>query len=263
MVSVLADQKFVDIALSGGVAVIRLDRPPVNAMNFAFQEQLMFAAEAVAHDDDTRAVVLQGGDGIFSAGADIKEMAASGHPEMIRRARRLQRAFNAVAEIPKPVVAAVEGSALGGGCELALCADLRICGSDSRVSLPEILLGLIPGAGGTQRLARLIGPSRAKELIMTGRVVEAKEALSLGLVDRVAEPGQVFRSAMDWASELATGPRYALRAAKEAIDRGLETNLSSGLEIERALFAALFATSDASLGLRSFSVNGPGKAKFD
>ncbi|WP_020660456.1 enoyl-CoA hydratase/isomerase family protein [Amycolatopsis benzoatilytica] len=263
MTSVVPENELLGLTLAGGVAVIRLTRPPVNAMSFALQGQLSSVAETVAHDDDVRVVVLHGGERMFSAGADIKEMAASGHPEMIQRARRLQRAFNAVAEIPKPVIAAVEGPALGGGCELALCADFRICARDSQVGLPEILLGLIPGAGGTQRLARLVGPSRAKELIMTGRAVEADEALSIGLVDKVADTGEVFRAAMDWAVRLAAGPRYALRAAKEAIDRGLETNLSAGLEIERALFAGLFATDDASVGLRSFCSNGPGKARFD
>src|SRR5207237_4506846 len=135
--------------------------------------------------DHVRAVVVYGGPRAFAAGADVKEMAAMTHADMLARAEPLQAAFTAVAEIPKPVIAAISGYALGGGCELALCADVRICAEGARLGQPEILLGVIPGAGGTQRLARLIGPARAKDLNFTGRTVEADEALRLRLVDRV------------------------------------------------------------------------------
>jgi enoyl-CoA hydratase/carnithine racemase len=209
-----------------------------------------------------RAVVLWGGEKVFAAGADIKEMQAMSYEDMVDRSGPLQEAFTAVARIPKPVVAAVTGYALGGGCELALCADIRIAAEDARLGQPEILLGLIPGAGGTQRLARLVGPSRAKDLIFTGRMVRAAEALSIGLVDQVVPAAEVHASALAWAGRLARGPAYALRAAKEAVDAGLEADLDSGLALERALFAGLFATADRETGMRSFIEQGPGKAQF-
>jgi enoyl-CoA hydratase/carnithine racemase len=156
----------------------------------------------------------------------------------------------------------VTGYALGGGCELALCADVRIAAENAKFGQPEILLGLIPGAGGTQRLTRLVGPAKAKDLIFTGRQVKADEALAIGLADRVVPADQVYQEARAWAERLARGPALALRAAKEAIDGGLETDLETGLTIERGLFAGLFATRDRETGMRSFVEDGPGKAKF-
>ena len=184
------------------------------------------------------------------------------HAAMVLRSRALQESFTAVARIPKPVVAAVTGYALGGGCELALCADFRIAAENAKLGQPEILLGLIPGAGGTQRLARLIGPSKAKDLIFTGRMVKADEALTFGLVDRVVPADEVYAAAHEWAAKLAQGPAIALRAAKESIDTGLETDLETGLAVERSWFAGLFATEDRERGMRSFVEEGPGKAKF-
>ena len=159
-------------------------------------------------------------------------------------------------------MAAITGYALGGGCELALCADVRVAAEDATVGQPEITLGIIPGAGGTQRLSRLVGPSRAKDIIFTGRFVPAREALSIGMVDRLTPSADVYATAMAWAGQFAEGPAYALRAAKEAIDTGLEVDLSSGLEMERTKFAALFATEDRASGMASFVDNGPGKATF-
>ena len=177
---------------------------------------------------------------------------------------RLQSAFTAVARIPKPVVAAINGYALGGGCELALCADVRFAADDAVLGQPEILLGIIPGAGGTQRLTRLVGPSRAKDLIFTGRFVKADEALAIGLVDRVvAAPTRSTTRRVAWAQQFAGAATYALRAAKESIDRGCEVDLDTGLEIERQQFAALFATEDRTIGMTSFVENGPGKARFE
>jgi enoyl-CoA hydratase/carnithine racemase len=176
--------------------------------------------------------------------------------------RRLQAAFNAVAEIGKPVVAAVTGYALGGGLELALCADFRVLGEGAQVGQPEILLGLIPGAGGTQRLPRLIGPARAKDLIFSGRFVRADEALAIGLADRVVPDDQVYAVALELAARYGAGPPIALAAAKHAVDAGLGTDLRTGLEIERLGFAGLFGTEDARTGMRSFGENGPGKATF-
>ncbi len=234
----------------------------MNALDVATQDRLKELAEEATRRDDVRAVVVYGGEKVFAAGADIKEMQAMDHAAMVARARDLQDSFSAVARIPKPVVAAVTGYALGGGCELALCADYRIAGDNAKLGQPEILLGVIPGAGGTQRLSRLIGPSRAKDLIFTGRMVKADEALSLGLVDRVVPAADVYTEAHAWAAKLAQGPAIALRAAKESIDAGLETDLETGLAIERNWFAGLFATEDREIGMRSFVAEGPGKAKF-
>ncbi|MFD4575882.1 enoyl-CoA hydratase/isomerase family protein [Streptomyces sp. NPDC058417] len=252
----------VNLEVSEGVGVLRLDRPPMNALDVATQDRLKNLAEEAARRDDVRAVVLYGGEKVFAAGADIKEMQDMDHTAMVLRARALQDSFTAVARIPKPVVAAVTGYALGGGCELALCADYRIAGENAKLGQPEILLGVIPGAGGTQRLARLIGPSRAKDLIFTGRTVKADEALTLGLVDRVVPAAEVYEQAYAWAAKLAQGPAIALRAAKESIDTGLETDLDTGLALERNWFAGLFATADRETGMRSFVEEGPGKATF-
>lgn len=252
----------VHLEVADGVGVIRLDRPPMNALDIALQDRLGELAAEVSGRDDVRAVVLWGGEKVFAAGADIKEMQVMDHAAMVARARGLQDAFTAVARIPKPVVAAVTGYALGGGCELALCADYRIAADNAKLGQPEILLGVIPGAGGTQRLPRLIGPSKAKDLIFTGRMVKADEALSLGLVDRVVPAAEVYEQAHAWAARLAQGPAIALRAAKESVDAGLETDLDTGLAIERGWFAGLFATEDREIGMRSFVEEGPGKAKF-
>jgi enoyl-CoA hydratase/carnithine racemase len=189
-------------------------------------------------------------------------MADMSYTDMVKRSGGLQSAFSAVARIPKPVVAAVNGYALGGGCELALCADIRIAAEDATLGQPEILLGIIPGAGGTQRLTRLVGPSRAKDLIFSGRFVKADEALAIGLVDRVVPAAEVYDAAVAWASQFSAAASYAVRAAKESIDRGIEVDLETGLEIERQQFAALFATEDRAIGMRSFVEQGPGKAAF-
>jgi enoyl-CoA hydratase/carnithine racemase len=252
----------VKLEVDEGVGTIRLDRPPMNALDTATQDALRAIAEEAARREDVRAVIVWGGEKVFAAGADIKEMQLMDYEAMAVRSRALQESFTAVARIPKPVVAAVTGYALGGGCELALCADIRIAAENAKLGQPEILLGLIPGAGGTQRLARLVGPSKAKELIFTGRQVRADEALALGLVDKVVPADQVYAEARAWAERLARGPALALRAAKEAVDSGLETDLETGLTIERTLFAGLFATHDRETGMRSFVEDGPGKAQF-
>jgi enoyl-CoA hydratase len=252
----------VHLEVAEGVGTLRLDRPPMNALDVAVQDRLKELAEEVTRRDDVRAVVIHGGEKVFAAGADIKEMRAMDHAAMVLRARDLQDSFTAVARIPKPVVAAVTGYALGGGCELALCADYRIAADNAKLGQPEILLGLIPGAGGTQRLPRLIGPSKAKDLIFTGRQVRADEALAIGLVDRVVPAADVYTEAYAWAAKLAQGPAIALRAAKESVDAGLETDLATGLAVERTWFAGLFATEDRERGMRSFVEEGPGKARF-
>ena len=254
--------EFVTVQTDQAVATIRLERPPMNALNAQVQDEIAAAAAQVTADQEVRAVILYGGGKVFAAGADIKEMADASYGRMAADTRRLQDAFTAVAKIPKPVVAAITGYALGGGLELALCADFRVAGESARVGQPEILLGVIPGAGGTQRLPRLVGPARAKDIVFTGRFVGAAEALAIGLVDRVVPDADVYQAACDLVARYASGPAIALRAAKQAIDEGLEVDLDTGLEIERLNFAGLFATEDQQTGMRSFIENGPGKATF-
>lgn len=252
----------VRLEVADGVATLRLDRPPMNALSVQVQEEIRAAAAEATERDDVRAVVLYGGEKLFAAGADVKEMATMSHADMVKRSGALMSALSAVARIPKPVVAAVTGYALGGGCELALTADVRIAADDATLGQPEILLGIIPGAGGTQRLTRLVGPSKAKDLIFTGRFVKAEEALAIGLVDRVVPADRVYDEALAWAGQFSGAAALALRAAKEAIDRGSEVDLETGLEIERQQFAALFATEDRTRGMTSFVEQGPGKASF-
>jgi enoyl-CoA hydratase/carnithine racemase len=254
--------EFVDVQVTDGVATIRLDRPPMNAISVQVQAELRDAAAAVTSTPEIRAAVVYGGEKTFAAGADVKEMADKNYPEMVLIGQAMHASFGAVATIPKPVVAAVTGYALGGGLELALCADFRVCGESAKFGQPEILLGIIPGAGGTQRLPRLIGPAQAKSLIYTGRRVNAEEALRIGLVDRVVPDGEVYDAATRLAAQFCSGPAQALRAAKQAIDAGLDLDLDAGLEIERVHFSALFGTEDQKLGMRSFVENGPGKARF-
>ncbi|MEU6750505.1 enoyl-CoA hydratase-related protein [Spirillospora sp. NPDC046719] len=255
--------EFVRVETEGGVATIRLDRPKMNALNARMQRELIEAAGEVAADDAVAAVVLYGGERVFAAGADIKEMAPMGYAEMAAGHSRLLQDFTkALAGIPKPVIAAITGYALGGGLEVALTADFRVAGEGAKVGQPEIQLGIIPGAGGTQRLARLVGPSRAKDLIFSGRHVAADEALAMGLVDRVVPDADVYTAAKEWAASFVGGPAVALRAAKQAVDAGLEVDLATGLEIERVQFAALFATEDQKDGMKSFMEEGPGKATF-
>jgi enoyl-CoA hydratase/carnithine racemase len=254
--------EFVTLSVEAGVGTIRLDRPKMNALNAQVQEEIRAAAKEATERSDVRAVVIWGGPKVFAAGADIKEMADASYTDMIDRSAALTSSFTSVARIPKPVVAAINGYALGGGCELALCADRRIAADDATLGQPEILLGIIPGAGGTQRLPRLVGPAKAKDIIFSGRFVKAAEALQIGLVDELVPADDVYAAAVRWASQFANGPAYALRAAKEAIDYGGEVDLSTGLEIERQQFAALFATEDRTAGMTSFVESGPGKAVF-
>ena len=254
--------EFVRLEVEDGVGTIRLDRPKMNAIDGALVEELRLAALEATAREDVRAVVLWGGERVFAAGADIKEMSELTYADMVSYGARLQDTFKAVSRIPVPVVAAVNGYALGGGFELALTADFRVLGSRSQVGLPEILLGVIPGAGGTQRLTRLVGPAKAKGMIFTGRFVKADEALALGIADEVVDDADVYPAAVAMARRFASGPAVALRAAKQAIDDGLELGLDAALRLETALFSGLFATQDQKAGMASFIENGPGKAVF-
>ncbi len=244
--------EFVTLGSADGIGTIRLDRPPMNPLNTQVQEELRAAAQAAADDPDIRAVVVWGGAKVFAAGADITEFTTTTFQDMTVRAAALSGAFDAVARIPKPTVAAITGYALGGGCELALACDWRVVAEDAKLGQPEIKLGLIPGAGGTQRLARLIGPARAKDLIFSGRMVDAPEALRIGLADRVAPAAEVYATAVEMLRPYTTGPALALRAAKLAVDGGLDRDLAAGLAWESQLFAGLFATDDRVEGTTAF-----------
>jgi enoyl-CoA hydratase/carnithine racemase len=236
-----------------GVGTIRLDRPPMNAINRELARELAAAAAEAAERDDVGAVVLYGGEKVFAAGADVKMMADLSPSEAKPVIAYLQDVFNLVEDIPKVTIAAITGYALGGGCELAMCADFRFAAEDARLGQPEILLGVIPGAGGTQRLPRLVGLGRAKDLIYSGRHVDAEEALRIGLVDRVVPAGEVLVAAVEAARGFANGPRMALRAAKVAVDWGARGDVRTGLVMEREVFADLFSTADQKEGMLAFT----------
>lgn len=244
--------EFVRLEVEGGVGTIRLDRPPMNAINDRLTRDLWEVATEASLRDDVRAVVIWGGEKVFAAGADIKMMADMGPVECKPMISALQETFSLVEEIPKVTVAAVNGFALGGGCELAMCADFRFAGEGAQLGQPEIKLGIIPGAGGTQRMPRLVGPARAKDIIYSGRMVPAKEALEIGLVDAVSPDGEVYDRAVEVARRYAEGPTQALRAAKVAVTWGGRTDLRTGLVIEREAFVDLFATDDQKEGMRAF-----------
>jgi len=243
---------------SDGVALVRLDRPRANALSAAVLAQLREAAEDL-HADPPGAVVLWGGRRIFAAGADIVELDGRGADAV---GTNFATALGALATVPRVTIAAVNGYALGGGLELALACDLRVCAEDAAFGLPEVLLGVIPGGGGTQRLPRLVGAARAKELIFSGRQVRAEEADAIGLVNRVVAPDDVLEASLAWAAEFAGGPVVAHGLAKAAVDRGLDGTLEAGLAIEQEAFTAAARTEDAARGIASFTEHGPGKATF-
>jgi enoyl-CoA hydratase len=242
-----------------GVAIVRLDHPKVNALSTQLLEQLRDIAEGLI-DDPPGAVVVTGGERIFAAGADISEF--KGQTEADTIGRTFIDALDAVARIPRMVIGAVSGYALGGGCELALACDVRIASETAVFGLPEILLGIIPGGGGTQRLARLIGPSRAKSMVLSGRQVAAAEALELGLVDEVVPVADLATRAHELAARYAKGALVAQGLAKRVIDAGLDVSVREGIELEHDAFVEVFGTEDASIGIASFREHGPGKAKF-
>ncbi|MGD9704958.1 MAG: enoyl-CoA hydratase/isomerase family protein [Acidimicrobiia bacterium] len=242
-----------------GVAVVTLDNPKVNALSLALLARLgSIAAELTA--TPPAAVVVTGGDRLFAAGADISEF--GGAEEAARITAAFHAALDAIAAIPRFVIAAVSGYALGGGCELALACDYRIVSERAVFGQPEILLGIIPGGGGTQRLARAVGASRAKELCLTGRQVKADEAFRIGLADEVVAPEALHERAFALAAEVARGALVGQSLAKQAIDSGLSLPLADGLALEQRLFADVFHSEDSRIGVASFLEHGPGKADF-
>lgn len=242
-----------------GVALVTLNNPKVNALS---QELLADLAEVVAElaRDLPGAVVISGGEKIFAAGADISQFGGSSEAERIGLG--FHTALDAVAALPRFVIAAVSGYALGGGCELALACDYRVVSERAVFGQPEVLLGIIPGGGGTQRLARLVGPSRAKELMITGRQVKADEALRIGLADEVVAPEVLHDRALSLASEVARGALAAQAIIKRAVDQGLDRSLADALLLERQLFTDVFNTDDSQIGVKSFLASGPGRAEF-
>jgi len=256
--------EFVRIEDSGTdkVAILRLDRPKVNALNKQVGLELLEAANTLAERDDIRGVVLYGGDRFFAAGADIAEFPIEGDVrDPSSMVDPLNDAIFAIENLPQVTVAAVNGFALGGGCELSMSTDFRICGQNAKFGQPEILLGIIPGAGGTQRLTRLVGVTKSKELNYSGRMVDADEALAIGLVSAVHPDDEVLGKAVEMVASFANGPA-ALRNAKKAIMDGLHVSLEEAIAIEKREFFAAFQTDDAVTGITSFLANGPGKAEF-
>lgn len=243
--------EFVRVERDGPVATIRVDRPPANALARPVSEELQTAAREVASDEEVRAAVVWGGERIFAAGADIKTMVDFGPEEIAPDVKALEQACRDLEAIPVPVIAAINGFALGGGLEVALACDLRFAAEDAELGLPEITLGIIPGAGGTQRLPRVVGLTNARDLILTGRRVSADEALAMALVDRIAEADDVYALALDEAGRLAEGPTAAYAAAKRALAAS-DRPLADGLEVEREAFVPLFATRDQEEGMRAF-----------
>ncbi len=241
------------------MAVLRLDRPKVNAISPELTADLQRCVDDLSADLPG-AVIVYGGESIFAAGADIARFGGPDEARVI--GARLRRAFDSLAALPRIVIAAVAGYALGGGCELSLACDVRIAADSATFGQPEILLGIIPGGGGTQRLARLVGPSRAKDIMMSGRQVKTEEALRIGLVDRIVPAATLFDEALSWAQEFARGPLTVQGYCKRAIDAGLSGSLSEGLAIEQDLFVAAFHTADSKIGIASFLANGAGKAEF-
>jgi enoyl-CoA hydratase/carnithine racemase len=251
----------VTLVVDDGVALVTLDRPPLNALSIRLLAALAKTAHALAADAAVKAVVITGNDRAFAAGADVSEFSPDRESARLVAAS-FRTAGDAIASIPRPVIAAIRGYALGGGLEVALACDLRVAADSTRLGQPEILLGIVPGGGATQRLARLVGAARAKELIWSGRQVRADEALAIGLVDRVRPADEVLGDAVRWAHSFAAGAVVAMGLAKRAIDDGLDRSLSEGLDLETDCFADSFATNDAAAGIVSYLEHGPGKAHF-
>lgn len=247
-------EQFVHSERRGAVALLTIDRPEaLNALNETVLEQLDAAIRAAGADPEVGALVITGaGDRAFVAGADVTRFRDMNPQEARRFARFGQAVFNRIEELPKPVIAAVNGYALGGGCELALACDLRLASERARFGQPEINLGLVPGWGGTQRLARLVGAGRAKELIFTGEWIDAAEALRIGLANAVHPAGELLPRALDLAGRLAAKARLTLGLAKEAVNQGARSGLTVGLAYEAELFSLAFATADQKEGVAAF-----------
>jgi enoyl-CoA hydratase len=237
--------------LDGGVAVVRIDRPEArNALNAAVREQLADHFRALAADDDVRCAIITGSDKVFAAGADIKAMASAGAATMMLSGN--EAAWGVIRNFPKPLIAAVNGWALGGGCELALHADIIVAGEGAKFGQPEIKVGIMPGAGGTQRLVRAIGKYKAMKILLTGEPVTAREAEALGFVTEVVPDGEVLDRAVALARAIAALPPVAARKIKEVVLQGADLPLEAALLLERQAFHLMFDTADQKEGMAAF-----------
>jgi enoyl-CoA hydratase len=237
-----------------GIGTVTLNRPEaLNALNSDVYNELYDVFEKIENDEEVRVVILTGsGDRAFAAGSDVVEMANMNTLEIQKFMATIRKASDRIYTLTKPTIAAIHGYALGGGCELSMCCDLRICSEKARFGQPEINLGLIPGAGGTQRLARLVGVAKAKEMIFLGDRIDAATALGLGLVNKVVPPEKLMDEAMDWAKKLAGKSGPVLAMAKIAINTGVDTDMQSGLDMEAKCDALCFATEDQKEGMKAF-----------
>jgi len=236
-----------------GIAVLRLNRPEArNALNLELIAELGRAADMLARDDTVRAVIVTGGEEVFAAGGDIKEMAGKYAPDMLNAYGADLSGFEKIERIPKPVIAAVSGYALGGGCELALVCDMIVASETAVFGMPEITLGIIPGAGGTQRLPRLVGPHRAKEMIFTGSFFDVHACREMGLVNRVVPVERLMDEAKELARRCIRNGAVALACAKACVNEGMNTDLYTGLAYERKCFSLLFSTEDQKEGMQAF-----------
>ena len=241
------------VEIEEGIATVTLNRPDVlNALNSQVFNELADAAENLGADDSVRVVIITGGDKVFAAGADIKAMASLSAVDITTSGRPSMRTFHLLENIHKPVIAAIAGYALGGGCELTLVADVRIAADNAQFGLPEIKLGILPGGGGTQRLPRLIGAGKAKELIFSGDFINAEEALRVGLVNKVVPADQLMTEAKKMAKKFAARGAVAISLAKSCVNEGLRMDLKMGLQYEHKCFALLFATEDQKEGMNAF-----------
>ena len=248
------------VEIEEGIAILTLNRPAVlNALNDQVFNELAEAASTLAADPSVRVVIITGGEKVFAAGADIGQMASATAVDVTTSDKPSHRAFYLIENMPKPVIAAIAGYALGGGCELTLVADVRIAADNAQFGLPEIKLGILPGAGGTQRLPRLIGAGRAKELIFSGDFIKAEEALRIGLVNKVVPADQLLNEAKKMAKRFADRGAVALRMAKSSVNEGLRMDLEAGLQYEHKCFSLLFATEDQKEGMKAFLEKRPAK----
>jgi enoyl-CoA hydratase len=254
---------FIDLSVVDGVATLTLSRPPMNVLNFAVQAELAEICAQIKVDPQIRVVIFTGGDEVFAAGADVNEFVDLTASQMTEIVKTLQHNLSALSSLPQPTIAAVSGYALGGGCEAALACDLRIASSTAVFGLPEVLLGIMPGAGGTARLTRLLGPARAKEMMWTGRFVKADEALAIGLVHKVVEPSELLAAAAKLGATLASRPALSVQAIKRVVDIAVDQDLAEALKVEANEFTQLFDSQDKEIGMKSFLENGPGKATFE
>ncbi|WP_227935142.1 enoyl-CoA hydratase/isomerase family protein [Alkalihalobacillus deserti] len=235
------------------VATVYLNRPPYNPLNTQLYQEMASLFEELEKNPLVRAIIITGkGDRAFAAGADINEMMNLNGAEMLEMSRVSRAAYDKVEAIKKPVIAAVNGLALGGGCELALACDFRICSSNTKFGLPEINLGIIPGGGGTQRLPRLVGQSKAKELLFFGEMIDSERAVEVGLVNKSVELEDLLSEATRWAEKLAEKPSIAMQMLKKSINQGASVDLQSGLDLEAACFGNAFASEDRKEGMQSF-----------